>query len=117
MPNDVEPFLVIRLNKMASDEIKLLIGRGKIMSARLIAGMKSGLADIIGHVEIMQLVIGARLADDIHHPFTAGHGIGWKVQNEGYPGVKQRNQMGFDGVFQLGTSADIVCNGLHLIGV
>jgi len=64
----VERFIGGRWNEVAGEEIEVLITDGELVHAASVSSMKSGFADLVGYVEIMELVCTSRLHEQRSHP-------------------------------------------------
>ena len=80
--HNVEALLCARRDKVAGDQVELLIAGLKGMIPRRIARTQALLADLIGHIQEMQAVGGTHPLEHAARPTSAFQRVGRKVQHQ-----------------------------------
>jgi len=117
MDDDIESFLWFGRYEVAGDEVELFVGGCEgVLSAR-VARAQPRFANVIGHVEVMELVSYSGGFEDAPHPCSIGKRVRRKVQHHGDACVEQSGDMRPHRLPQANRAANIVTNRGHLIWI
>ena len=84
MDHHLEAFLGARRDEVAGDQIELLIGRREGVIALGVSPPQPRLADLVGDIAILQLVVGSGGLGEALHPGAVGQPIGRRIQDHGH---------------------------------